>query len=351
MLYTVSGVPREKFSQFPMPRNTEVFGPTFAGKTLMSDDITKDPRYGKNAPYYGYPKDHLPVRSYLAVSVKSSTGEVIGALFYGHSLPGRFGELEKKLIEGLAPQAAIAIDNARLYQASERALASREEFVSIASHELKTPITSMSIQFQIAEKMINSNNARVYEPQAVTKRVKTALQQLARMTKLIEDMLDSSRIDMNKFKLNKNVFDFNLMIKSLLEKYAEQFQVENIEVTTSLPESPLMVNGDDYRLEQVVSNLINNAIKYGQHRPISITLSQTGGNVVLSVMDNGMGISPENLPRIFNRYERAISHSNISGLGLGLYISKMIVEAHGGTISAESVPEKGSVFKVVIPTE
>ena len=123
-LYTISGVPREAFSKFPMPRKTEVFGPTFDGTgTLRLDDVTKDSRYGKNAPYHGKPPGHLPVCSYLAVSVVSRSGEVLGGLFYGHSKPGIFTERAERLVEGIARQAAIAIDNARLLEAAERAKA------------------------------------------------------------------------------------------------------------------------------------------------------------------------------------------------------------------------------------
>ena len=114
-LYTLSGVPREAFSKFPMPRNTAIFAPTFAGQgTVRSDDILKDPRYGHNAPYKGMPEGHLPVRSYLAVPVRSRSGEVLGGLFFGHPQPGVFGARAEKLMTGLAGQASIAIDNARL---------------------------------------------------------------------------------------------------------------------------------------------------------------------------------------------------------------------------------------------
>jgi len=119
MLYTLSGVPREAFSSFPMPRNTELFGPTFRGEvTVRIDDVRNDPRFGKNSPHYGMPKGHLPVTSYLAVPVVSRTHEVLGGLFFGHSQAGIFTQRDARIIEGLAAQAAIAIDNARLYQES-----------------------------------------------------------------------------------------------------------------------------------------------------------------------------------------------------------------------------------------
>jgi PAS domain S-box-containing protein len=126
MLYTLSGVPMEAFSRFPQPRNTAVFGPTFVGEGIIrSDDITKDPRYGHNEPYYGMPEGHPPVRSYLAVPVISRSGEVIGGLFFGHAEPGLFDERAQSTVQGLAAEAAVAIDNTRLVNELERELAHR----------------------------------------------------------------------------------------------------------------------------------------------------------------------------------------------------------------------------------
>jgi PAS domain S-box-containing protein len=137
MLYTLSGVPREAFAHFPMPRATDLFGPTFRGEgVLRIDDVKQDPRYGKNSPYYGMPPGHLPVTSYLAVPVVSRSGEVIGGLFFGHPEAGRFSEYTERIVIGLAAQAAVAMDNARLYEAArrERALleASEERYRSLA---------------------------------------------------------------------------------------------------------------------------------------------------------------------------------------------------------------------------
>lgn len=121
MLYTLAGGPREAFNGFPMPRNTEIFDPTFRGEAILRlDDVTKDPRYGRNPPYHGMPAGHLPVRSYLAVPVISRTGEVLGGLFFGHSVPGRFTAHHERLVTGITAPAAIAIDNARLFQAVEQ---------------------------------------------------------------------------------------------------------------------------------------------------------------------------------------------------------------------------------------
>src|ERR1700733_8677854 len=128
MLYTLSGVPKEAFSSFPMPRNTAVFAPTFAGEGVVrSDDITHDPRYGHSAPHPGQPKGHLPVRSYLAVPVVSRSGEVLGGLFFGHPETARFEAEHEKLAIGIAAHAAIAIDNARLYRAAQEEIERRKK--------------------------------------------------------------------------------------------------------------------------------------------------------------------------------------------------------------------------------
>src|SRR3954470_15302793 len=121
MLYTLSGVDRSAFERFPMPRNTEIFGPTFNGEGIVRlDDVLQDPRYGHNDTYHGMPEGHLPVRSYLAVPVMTSDGEVAGGLFFGHPEPAMFSEEDERMVEGIASQSAIAIENARLYQERTR---------------------------------------------------------------------------------------------------------------------------------------------------------------------------------------------------------------------------------------
>jgi PAS domain S-box-containing protein len=127
-LYSISGVPREAFSKFPMPRNTAIFNPTFRGQGIVrSDDIRKDPRYGHNPPYFGMPAGHLPVVSYLAAPVVSRSGAVLGGLFFGHEQPGVFSEREERIVAGIAAQAAIAVDNARLFNEAQREIEERKQ--------------------------------------------------------------------------------------------------------------------------------------------------------------------------------------------------------------------------------
>jgi PAS domain S-box-containing protein len=161
-LYTISGVAREHFSKFPNPRATKVFAPTFKGEApLRSDDILCDPRYGHNAPHRGMPEGHLPVRSYLALPVKSRSGEVMGGLFFGHPEPARFTARHEELLIGIAGQAAIGIDNARLYDAAQREIAERREaeshrelLINELNHRVKNTLTT--VQSVAAQTLRNS---------------------------------------------------------------------------------------------------------------------------------------------------------------------------------------------------
>lgn len=154
MLYTLSGVPRETFSKFPMPRNTAVFGPTFRGEGIVrSDDITKDSRYGRNDPHRGMPEGHLPVRSYLAAPVASRSGEVLGGLFFGHPQPGVFTERAERILVGIAAQAAIAIDNARLYQAAQAEIAERKRTeAALRESEERLSKLNETLEVSVAER-------------------------------------------------------------------------------------------------------------------------------------------------------------------------------------------------------
>ncbi|HEX2257017.1 MAG TPA: HWE histidine kinase domain-containing protein [Afifellaceae bacterium] len=167
-LYTLHGAPREAFQRFPMPRNTAVFGPTFNGEGIVrSDDITKDPRYGRNEPYRGMPKGHLPVRSYLAVPVTSRSGETIGGLFFGHPEPGVFGAGAEEIVAAIAAQAAIAVDNARLYRQAEQEIEARrrtEEHQALLLAELNHRVkNTLAVVLAIAQQTLkHSPSAEVF---------------------------------------------------------------------------------------------------------------------------------------------------------------------------------------------
>ncbi|HZH13214.1 MAG TPA: ATP-binding protein [Archangium sp.] len=349
MLYTLSGVPKEAFDKFPMPRATRVFEPTFKGEGIIrSDDITQDPRYGHNPPHHGMPHGHLPVRSYLAVPVTSRSGEVIGGLFFGHPEPGVFTEREEKLVAGLAAQVSVAMDNARLFQRAQEAITSRDTFLSIASHELRTPITSMKMQTQHMRKRIAHDDPAAFSPERVTRLVSQTERSIGRLSRLVEDMLDVSRIATGRLNMRFEQVDLSALTREVVERFGPQLSEAGH--TLELHLTPVLVGRwDRDRLEQVLANLITNALKYAPGAPLKVTTLEVGTSAILEVEDRGPGIAPEDHHRVFERFERLSDASHVSGLGLGLHISRHIVEAHGGTIRVRSAVGQGASFVVELP--
>ena len=343
MLYTLSGAPREAFERFGMPRNTAVFDHTFTGEgTVRADDITKDPRYGKNAPHYGMPKGHLPVVSYLAVSVISKSGEVIGGLFYGHPEPGRFTVHHERLVESVAKQAAIALENAKLYEEIQKLNSKKDEFIGLASHELKTPVTSLSGYLQIINRRLQADDVN-------KSFIEKALVQINKLTILISDLLDVSKIETGQLPLSFTKFDLLQLVNEVTE--LTQYSAHTHTLKLNARAKTLIVTADRQRIEQVIINLLSNAIKYSPGGgSVDISVSENDGKALISVRDFGLGISKDQQERIFNRFYRVEDMAaHISGLGIGLFISKEIIIRHGGRLGLESEEGKGSVFFFEIP--
>jgi len=343
MLYSLSGAPREAFDKFGMPRNTQIFDTTFSGKGILrSDDITQDPRYGHNFPHHGIPKGHLPVVSYLAVPVISKTGNVLGGLFFGHGEAGKFAKEHENLVTGIASQAAAALDNAKLYEEIKQLNAKKDEFIGMASHELKTPVTSIKGYLQIMERDLQMETKT---RQFVIK----TLQQVNKLSALISDLLDVSKIQSGKLPFSYSFFDVNLLLKDVGEMMEQAYPAYSIKY--SLAPVALSVEGDHQRLEQVIINLISNAIKYSPKiKKVIIGSVDLGDSVRVSVQDFGIGIEPNHIDRIFSRFYRVENlASHMSGLGIGLYISQEIVKRHKGKIWVVSTPGEGSTFFFEIP--
>ncbi len=342
MLYTLSGAPKEAFEKFSMPRNTAVFNPTFSGHGVVrSDDITKDPRYGKNTPYHGMPEGHLPVVSYLAVPVISRGGAVIGGLFFGHPEAGKFTKEHENLVSSIAAQAAIGIDNAKLYEEAKVLNDKKDEFIGLASHELKTPLTSISAYLQILHRLETNENSKRF--------VDKTMHQVKKLITLVNDLLDVSKIEAGKMQLATEKFE----IKTVVENAIELIQQSNINYQIILESKVhgLKINGDPHRIEQVLINLLTNAIKYSpKANKVEVFLSNTKDQVTIGVKDYGLGIAADKLSQIFSRFFRIEGNDpGISGLGIGLYLTSQIVDRHNGKIWAESELGKGSTFWVTLP--
>lgn len=491
-LYTISGVPRSAFEKFPMPRNTAVFAPTFAGEGVVrSDDITQDPRYGHNAPHRGMPAGHLPVRSYLAVPVKSRSGETIGGLFFGHPNVAVFDDEAERYAVGIAAQAAVAFDNARLYanlrQSDERyrlvsratndaiwdwdlstdrvgwnhALAERfghaeaaangttaawwidhihpddrprvadsihaviddprsshwdseyrfqradgswadvydrgtvlrdpsgkplrmvgamldvsdrkrgdrerhqllesersarstaeqagrlkDEFLATLSHELRTPLNAILGWAHLLRKGMS-------DPATLQRGIEVIDRNARAQTQLIADLLDISRITTGKMRLDVQRVELPLIIEAALESVRPAADAKEVRIQSVVEPVADVVHGDPARLQQVVWNLVSNAVKFTPRGGrVQVILARVNSHIELSVSDTGRGIKPEFLPFVFERFRQADSSTarEHGGLGLGLAIVKQLVDLHGGAVRVVSAGEgQGSTFTVHLP--
>ncbi len=224
----------------------------------------------------------------------------------------------------------------------------RDEFISVASHELKTPLTSLKLQTQLNQRLINRADAAVYQPTRVKKLVETTDNQVNRLVRLVDDMLDVSRMNTGRLSMNKKDVNLSRLVKDILDRTQPQLAAVGCTLTSELdPDTD--GQWDPYRIEQIFSNLLSNAIRYAPGKPIHVKTIRDRKLCRLIVRDEGMGISAEDQNKIFNRFERAEAAANITGLGLGLYICREIADAHGGSISVQSELGKGSTFTVVLP--
>ncbi|MDB5824153.1 MAG: hypothetical protein JWR21_2857 [Herminiimonas sp.] len=353
-LYTLSGAPREAFASFGLPRPTALFGPTFAGApTIRSGDITKDPRYGRSAPHHGMPPGHLAVRSYLATPVISRTGKTLGGLFFGHPAPDMFSERTERIVVGVAAQAAIAIDNAQLYESAqkareeaERLASAKDEFLAMLAHELRNPLAPISS----AAKLIDLNGGvgpLVQEASSIISR------QAKHMKRLLDDMLDVSSVNHGLVALDETAVDFKEVIFDAIDQVRPLVDEKKQDLAVHMPGDPVPVKGDPVRLVQIVANVLSNASKYTHEGgALRVTLGSRSECLELSVADNGSGISPELLPHVFDLFtqgKRTLARSQ-GGLGLGLALVKKLVELHGGAATASSDGmDKGSRFLIRLP--
>jgi PAS domain S-box-containing protein len=368
LLYTLSGAPREAFEKLGEPRVTPLFDSTFhGGAPVRCADVLADPRHGKMEPHLGMPPGHLPVRSYLAVPVVSRSGEVIGGLFFGHPDVDVFTERAERLVVGVAAQAAVAIDNARLFEATQRASDERkrlleseraaraaaermsemkDQFLATLSHELRTPLSAILGWSTVLRRGVKN--------EADIQRGLETIERNARMqTKLIEDLLDMSRIASGKVRLDLQTVDLVAIVDAAVETVRPAADAKGIVIETVADPGIGMIPGDPARLQQVVWNLLSNAIKFTpRDGGINVAIHREPTSAEIRIVDTGIGVRPEFLTHMFERFRQADASTTrrYGGLGLGLSIVKSLVELHGGTVHAQSAGEgRGATFIVQLP--
>jgi signal transduction histidine kinase/ActR/RegA family two-component response regulator len=393
MLYALSGVPREHFDKFPMPRNTALFEPTFKGTGVVrSDDILKDPRYGKNEPHHGMPKGHLPVRSYLAVPVISRSGEVIGGLLFGHGEPGKFVDEHEELLIGIAGQAATALDNARLYQAAERELAERrraEEALQALNNTLEQRVldevyarSKVEEQLRQVQKMeavgqltggiahdFNNMLAIIIGGLSLMQRklargetdvarfVDAAMDGAQRAATLTQRLLAFSR----QQPLSPEALIINKLVAGMSE-LLERTLGEPVKVETVLAAGLWQVRADPLQLENAILNLAVNArdaMPGGGKLTIETQNAfvddvyareyaiDAGQYVLLAVADTGAGMAPEVIAKAFDPFFTTKGAGKGTGLGLSQVYG--FVRQSGGHVKIYSELGVGTSIKIYLP--
>jgi PAS domain S-box-containing protein len=347
-LYSLAGASRDAFAKFPHPRATAIFGPTFRGEALIRlDDVTQDARYGRSAPYFGMPAGHLPVRSYLAVPVLGRGNIVLGGLFFGHSEPGVFSARHEELAAGVAAWAAVALENARLYQDAEKANRLKDEFLATLSHELRTPLNAVLGWAHLLREHATDAAIQQQGAEAIERNARAQAQ-------LVDDLLDVSRIVAGKLQIKSEPVDLHVVIENAVETVRAGAAAKGLHLHVDFPaDRSIVVLGDADRLQQVVWNLVSNAIKFTPSGgSIAVRMRRSGAQAEIAVRDSGQGIDPSFKPFLFERFrqmEGPLGHQQ-RGLGLGLSIVRHLVEAHGGTVAAESDGHgTGSTFTVTLP--
>ncbi|QDE80708.1 histidine kinase [Myxococcus xanthus] len=286
----------------------------------------------------------LNPHSLLAVAVRTR-GRTLGVITLGTAAPcRRLVTADVAMAEELARRVAVALENASLYRDAQAAVRLRDEFLSVASHELKTPLTSLKLQHGLIDRAAIGDVGDKVRP-----RLATAVRQVQRLSALVDSLLDVSRISLGRLMLEPSDVDLGQAVRDAVDRMEEVFTQAGCPVRVEVP-GPLPGKWDSLRLDQVLVNLLTNAAKYGAGRPVLVEAAFEGEEMVrVSVRDEGIGIAAEDLPRLFGRFERAVSDRHYGGLGLGLYISRQIVDAMGGRIEVESRPGLGSIFTVRLP--
>ena len=232
----------------------------------------------------------------------------------------------------------------------EQAVRMRDDFMSIVAHEVRTPLNGLILETQLRKMHLARDNAAAFTLDKMHAMVDRDERQIRSLIRLIEDMLDVSRIRTGKLSIRPARFDLAQLVSNLVENFAPQVAAAESSMQLSA-EGPVVGNWDEFRIEQVITNLLTNALRYGAKSPVDVRVYREHGEARVEVRDRGIGISEENQKRIFQQFERVSASQVAAGLGLGLFISEQIVAAHGGTIEVESRIGEGALFRVCLPLE
>jgi len=290
----------------------------------------------------------LGLRSVMVVPLMVGK-EAIGTLTFLTAESGRrYGTQDLILATEIGRRASLAIENARSYTETREAVRTRDNFLAVASHELRTPLSALSVLISSLVRAAASGRLLKLSPEALTQRMVKAERQMTQLGRLVDRLLDVSRLSTRDLRLERERTDLGDIVRDVISRY-EDVGVDGsaIELRTA---GPTIGWWDRGRLDQAVTNLVGNAVKYGQGAPITVSISSgASGHARLTVRDSGPGIPLEDQERIFGQFERSSESENLPGMGLGLWLARRIVTAHGGAINLDSVPGEGATFSVLLP--
>nr|WP_238539976.1 PAS domain-containing sensor histidine kinase [Corallococcus macrosporus] len=270
-------------------------------------------------------------------------GAVVAACIYVEDMTER-RRVEAQRDAGAARERSVREQALRETQEAVRV---RDEFLSVAAHELRTPLTSLRLHLQLLLRQVGGSQQE--PPAELAPRARVLDRQLSRLAGLVNTLLDVSRLAAGRLSLEPRELDLAQLVRQMAEAFSEEFNRAGSALSLHV-DGPLLGEWDSLRLEQVLVNLLSNAVKYGEGRPVEVSLVGEGPTAVLAVKDQGIGISEDGMARLFGKFERAVSERHYGGLGLGLYITRQIVEAMGGSITVRSAQGKGSTFILRLPT-
>ncbi|HET7221117.1 MAG TPA: ATP-binding protein, partial [Vicinamibacterales bacterium] len=373
LLIAFSGARREALERFTLPQSRSQLKDAFgAAAVLHSDDVGRDPRY---AGMTRTGNEESPLRSFLAVPIVSRSGQPVGGMFFAHAEPGIFRERATRVVQGVASQAAVAIDNASLVEAlrsseenlrrnaqererlleseraaraeSERASRLKDEFLATLSHELRTPLNAILGWTHLLR-------AKPGDVQQTEEGLEAIDRNARAQTQIVNDLLEMSRIVSGKLRLDVQRVDLPSVIDAAIGTIKPAADAKGIRLQAAIDPLAGAVSGDPARLQQILWNLLSNAIKFTPAGgDVDVRLERAGGQVAVTIRDTGQGIKADFLPYIFDRFRQADASTTRlhRGMGLGLAIVKNLAEMHGGSVSAASDGDgQGATFVVTLPS-
>jgi signal transduction histidine kinase len=274
--------------------------------------------------------------------------EALGVLLLFAADPAQLLPDQVALGEALARRIALALENARLFRGAEDAVRARDRFLAVASHELKTPLTPLRIRISTIERLVARGALETVPKQKLVELFAGAEGQVVRLARLVDDLLDVTRMTLKRLRLSPEPMDLRQSAAEVMERHRAEIAAAGNPIRL-VGAAPVTGTWDRLRIEQVITNLLTNALKYAPRAPVEIRVEGDEGHARVVVRDEGPGIADADQARIFRPFERATPDPSVAGFGLGLFIVREIVEAHGGALSLRSEPGRGSTFVVELP--